>query len=162
MFRFMPTLPLWIALFAGVAFAQQSGYVDTKECAACHSRIYASYQRTGMARSFYPIDDAAMGAGPLADFSHAASDTHYSMLTREGKWYQRRWQIGPGGQEINVEEMQVDFVVGSGNHARTYLHRTERGTLLQLPLGWYAEKGGSWGMNPGYDSPRPPSHRAIS
>src|SRR5207244_9012585 len=28
---------------------------------------------------------------------------------------------------------------------------TSRNTLQQLPLGWYAEKGGYWAMNPGYD-----------
>src|SRR5437867_7597547 len=26
-------------------------------------------------------------------------------------------------------------------------------TIIQLPLGWYAEKGGYWGMNSGYDRP---------
>ena len=41
--------------------------------------------------------------------------------------------------------------MGSGNHARTYLHRTPRGTLIELPLGWYADQGGHWAMNPGYD-----------
>ena len=30
---------------------------------------------------------------------------------------------------------------------------TSRNTLQQLPLGWYAEKGGYWAMNPGYDRP---------
>ena len=44
-------------------------------------------------------------------------------------------------------------MLGSGNHARTYLHLTRRNTLQQLPLGWYAEKGGYWAMNPGYDRP---------
>ncbi len=35
---------------------------------------------------------------------------------------------------------------------RTYLHRNPDGTLLELPLAWYAEKGGYWAMNPGYDT----------
>lgn len=42
-------------------------------------------------------------------------------------------------------------MLGCGNHARTYLHLTGRNTLQQLPLGWYAENGGYWGMNPSYD-----------
>ena len=58
-----------------------------------------------------------------------------------------------GGRQINVMEKQIDFVMGSGNHARAYLHRTARNTLVELPLGWYAEKGGYWAMNPGYDRP---------
>jgi tetratricopeptide (TPR) repeat protein len=36
---------------------------------------------------------------------------------------------------------------------RTYLHRTPAGKLVELPLAWYAEGGGRWAMNPGYDRP---------
>jgi hypothetical protein len=36
---------------------------------------------------------------------------------------------------------------------RAYLHRSTDGRLLQLPVNWYAEKGGYWWMAPGYDSP---------
>ena len=49
--------------------------------------------------------------------------------------------------------MQIDFVLGSGNHVRSYLHRTPAGQLIQLPVAWYAERGGFWAMNPGYDRP---------
>jgi Flp pilus assembly protein TadD len=84
-------------------------------------------------------------------YYHVASDTYFNVFERGGKYFQRRWQVGFGGRETNVEEKQIDFVIGSGNHARTYLHLTTRGTLQQLPLGWYFEKGGYWAMNPGYD-----------
>lgn len=141
-----------------IAFAQQSGYVDTGQCAACHRKIYVSYQLTGMARSFYR---AAPGE-TVGDFYHEASQTHYSMSVRGGTYYQRRWQTGPDGKETNAEEMQANFVMGSGNHARTYLSSTSRGTLIELPLAWYSEKGGYWAMNPGYDTPHPPSHRPIA
>jgi hypothetical protein len=50
-------------------------------------------------------------------------------------------------------EKSIDFIIGSGNHARTFLHRSPRNTLIELPLGWYADKGGHWAMNPGYDRP---------
>ena len=75
------------------------------------------------------------------------------MLRRDGKYYQRRHQVDLVGRQVNVIEKQIDFVMGSGNHARAYLHRTARGTLVELPLAWYAEKGGYWAMNPGYDRP---------
>ena len=42
---------------------------------------------------------------------------------------------------------------------RTYVHRNADGTLLELPLAWYAEKGGYWAMNPGYDAPDYPYAR---
>ena len=41
---------------------------------------------------------------------------------------------------------------------RSYLSRTSRNTLIELPLAWYAEKGGYWAMNPGYDRP---DHRDL-
>ena len=41
--------------------------------------------------------------------------------------------------------------MGSGNHVRSYLHRTARGALIELPLAWYAENGGTWAMSPGHD-----------
>ena len=96
------------------------------------------------------------------EFYHASSDTHYAMIGRDGGYYQRRWQIGFGGTTINVEESKIDYVLGSGNHARSYLHRTTRGTLIELPLGWYSERGGYWAMSPGFDSRHPATRRLVS
>ena len=96
------------------------------------------------------------------EYFHAASNTHYKMVQREGQYFQQRWQIGYGGKQTNVDEQRVDYIMGSGSHARTYLHRTPRGTLSELPLGWYAENGGYWDMSPGYDKPdHPASGRSI-
>jgi tetratricopeptide (TPR) repeat protein len=83
------------------------------------------------------------------------------MVQRDGSTFLRHWQTGIGGREEGVEELKVDYVMGSGNHVRTYLHRTERGTLVELPLAWYSEMGGYWAMNPGYDSERWPARRKI-
>jgi Tfp pilus assembly protein PilF len=111
-----------------------------------------------MARAFYrPTGENT----PAAMFFHKTSATHYSILQREGKFFERRWQIGFQGSEENAEELQIDYVMGSGNHVRTYLHRTARGTLIELPLAWYAEKGGEWTMNPGYDTTAPDTRRKI-
>ena len=97
------------------------------------------------------------------EFYHPLSDTHYAMIRRDAEIYQRRWQIGFAGKETNVEELKVDYVLGSGNHARSYLHRTAAGTLIELPLGWYPDKaGGSWAMSPGSDSDHPRTRRFIS
>jgi tetratricopeptide (TPR) repeat protein len=111
-----------------------------------------------MARAF----QKAKPGNLVADFTHQATGMHYSMLARGGRYYQRRWQAGYDGKETNVEELPVDYIIGSGNHARTFLSRTLRGTLIELPLGWYSENGGYWGMNPGYDTSHPPSHRPVA
>ncbi|HTB12788.1 MAG TPA: tetratricopeptide repeat protein [Bryobacteraceae bacterium] len=96
------------------------------------------------------------------EFYHALSDSHYSMTIRNGQYFQRRWQLDAAGKPINTEELKIDYVMGSGNHARSYLHRTERGMLIELPLGWYPDKGGEWGMVPGSDTEHPQTRRFIS
>ena len=154
-----------MALCAPLDAEPDSGYADPRACTACHSQIAVTYALTGMGRSFYKPSPAntVEDYRVTSSFYHAASDTHFTMLERSGKYYQRRYQIGADGKESNVEEKQVDYVMGSGNHVRTYLHRTSQGALQELPLAWYAERGGFWGMNPGYDTPiQPNSRRKIS
>jgi predicted CXXCH cytochrome family protein len=108
-----------------------------------------------MGRSFYRPSPEKM----VEDFTnkntfyHQLSDSYFTMLQRDGKYYQRRYQLDSSGKQINVMEKQIDYIMGSGNHARAYLHRTAVNTLIELPLSWYAEKGGYWAMNPGYDRP---------
>jgi predicted CXXCH cytochrome family protein len=142
----------------------QSGYVDSKVCATCHRDIAADYARTGMAQSFFR-PEAANSIEDYAntpEYYHALSDSHYSMTVRNGQYLQRRWQLDALANQINVEELKIDYVMGSGNHARSYLHRTERGMLIELPLGWYPDKGGEWGMVPGSDTDHPQTRRFIS
>ena len=154
------------ALAAQPAAAGHSGngYVDSNACATCHREIAANYARTGMGRSFFKpasantIEDYA-GA---PEYYHALSDSHYAMTIRNGQYFQRRWQLDGDGNQINVEESKIDYVMGSGNHARSYLHRTERGMLIELPLGWYPDHGGEWRMVPGSDTPHPQTRRFIS
>ncbi len=82
-------------------------------------------------------------------FFHKLSGIWYEMIERNGRFVQRQYQTGPDGKRINETEKDVDFVLGSGNHARSFLHRNPDNTLAQLPLGWYAENGGTWEMDPG-------------
>jgi predicted CXXCH cytochrome family protein len=132
-----------------------SRYADPKVCAECHAAIAKSYSKTGMGRSFSSVPgEKGIDSGTSAkSFHHEASNSFFTMVQHDGAWFQRRWQKGFDGKETNVDEKRVDYVLGSGNHARTYLHLTDKNTLQELPLGWYAEKGGYWAMNPGYDRP---------
>ena len=125
-----------------------SSYADPRVCGSCHPKIAETYRKTGMGRAFYRPSTTNTGS---ATYYHKASDSYFTMLERDGKFYQRRHQLDAAGKVQNVLEKQIDFVMGSGNHARTYLNRTPQGTLVELPLGWYADQGGHWAMNPGYD-----------
>ena len=154
----VPFFALQVAAFAA------NSYVDSRVCANCHAKIAATYALTGMARSFYrphpgnQIEDFARGN----PFYHQPSGTWYRMVRRDDGYYQRRWRIGPDGREIHAQELRVDYVMGSGNHARTYLHRTARGTLRELALAWYPENGGTWALGPGHDRPYSLPPRAIA
>jgi predicted CXXCH cytochrome family protein len=164
--RFRYGIPLVLTASALISAQTSPGnnYVEARICASCHSEIARNYSQTGMGRSLYrpapanTLEDYARDN----EFYHSLSDTHYSMVVRDGRYYQRRWQVGFGGKETNVEESLIDYVLGSGNHARSYLHRTSRGTFIELPLGWYSEKGGLWAMSPGFDSRHPITRRLVS
>src|SRR3954471_18757377 len=90
-----------------VKAAPDNEYVDAQVCARCHREIAENYRQTGMGRSLFrpspanKVEDYAKNN----KFFHSTSDTHYSMIERDGGYYQRRWQIGFGGKETNVEEL---------------------------------------------------------
>ena len=137
---------------AQAAAAGAAGYADPRVCAGCHAGIDKSYRLTGMGRSIRPLPD------PLVEdvtrrnkLIHQPSGNTYTMTTRDGAIVQRRHQIGFGGQEASIDERRADFVIGSGNHARSYLARNREGKFVELPVTWYSEKGGYWEMSPGYD-----------
>jgi Flp pilus assembly protein TadD len=141
--------------------SEANAYVNGAVCASCHTNIAATYRKTGMGRSFTRWRPELVLPFPKT-VHNKASDSYFAMLVRDGKYYQRRWQIGFDGKETNIDEKEVDYVIGSGNHSETYLHRTGRNVLQVLPLSWYAEKGGYWDMSPSYDQPdNPGSVRPI-
>ena len=167
-----PRYKAWAVLTGGLVIALAScsrpeaakplaknEYVDPATCAQCHQAIARNYSSTGMAKSFH-APDAASVPNPKP-WLHRASATWYQIVARDGAWYQRWWQLGFKGQQESAGESKIDYVMGSGNHVRTYLHRTARNTLLELPLAWYAEKGGSWALNPGLDVSDPPIGRNV-
>ena len=130
-----------------------AGYVDPQVCGTCHGKITATYKKTGMARSFYKptAENVIEDYAKANTFFHKPSQMRYRMIERDGRFFQRRFTVGADGREENVREETVDYVLGSGNHARTYLHRTTQGKLIELPVSWYVEKSGYWNMSPGFD-----------
>ncbi len=129
------------------------GYVDERACALCHTRISESYREKGMARAFrLPRPEADIEDFAAPPFVHAPSGQSFQIVRRGERLVFRRWQTDPAGNPINVFEQEVDWILGSGDHARTYLYRTAGGELYQLPLAWYTQTR-SWGMAPGFDRP---------
>ncbi len=125
-------------------------------CSTCHPKVWETYRRTGMARSVYrpKPENKIEDYSNKNTFYHQPSDSYFTMIERDGRYFQRRYQIGFDGKQTNVVEMEADYVVGSRqSRPNPTLHRTSKNTLVELPIAWYVEKGGYWGMNPGYDRP---------
>ncbi|MXZ34304.1 MAG: tetratricopeptide repeat protein [Acidobacteria bacterium] len=131
-----------------------SEYVDPQTCRPCHSDIFDSYQEVAMGRSFYlPSAENVIEDYKVDNhYYHELSDRHYRMLQRDGRFYQRRYQLDAQGREHNVFEMEVTHIIGSGNHARSYLNLDAGGVLRELPVSWYTQEQ-RWAMSPGYDRP---------
>ncbi|MBL8238228.1 MAG: tetratricopeptide repeat protein [Bryobacterales bacterium] len=127
------------------------------DCTSCHPKIAASYSTTGMGRAFSRArpDRVPKMESP---FFHALSGTYFAVERRGDEFVHRRWSAAG---EAEPETLRIDYVMGSGNHALTFLHRNSKGALVELPLGWYAEKGGYFAMNPGFDSAQPATRRKI-
>ena len=156
----------WLLLHPHKQITQQasSGYADPKTCVRCHQDEAVGFEETGMAHAFYLPSAAVTVDAParVRTFHHEASATWYSLTAHDGRFFERRWQKGFDGHDDNVEELSIDYVMGSGNHVRTYLHREQNGTLIELPMAWYAENGGEFAMNPGFDNASPMTRRVIA
>src|SRR5215469_10137556 len=132
---------------------EESGYVDPAACAGCHQDVAESFTHTGMAHSLYKPDAPKM----VEDFTgaksylHRATGNYYVALHKPDGYYIKRYQLGYDGNQTNVVEERIDYVIGSGDQARSYLHRDGEGHLIELPITWYTEQGGYWAMSPNYD-----------
>ena len=159
---------VWVLLSCGAARAEQSdvlaewdihvtggaaaGYVPDQVCGNCHQDRYESFQDVGMAKSFYlPSADKVIEDFSDAHFYHAPSKMHYEMELKDGAYWFHRYQENDQGERIHQLDRKVDWILGSGNHSRVYLFRTDGGELFQLPLAWYTQDGGKWEMSPGYE-----------
>jgi tetratricopeptide (TPR) repeat protein len=144
---------------AGKSAQPADGYADPSECATCHARIAQTYAQTGMGRSVARLGAGKRWLGTPGRVDHLTSGRQYTMLERDGKMYQRRHEIGFTGAETNTIEVEAHYVIGSGNHAQTFLHRYTDGRLFEMPVSWYSaperraqgEGSGYWAMSPGYD-----------
>lgn len=128
-----------------------AGYLPDAACGRCHADKQESFAAVGMARSFARADTAPRVENIAeASYVHEPSGRHYQMQRRDdGLWFQRH-RLDADGAMVDAIELRVDWILGSGNRARSYLHQTESGELYQLPIGWYSEAQ-VWAMSPGFE-----------
>lgn len=125
-----------------------AGYLPDSLCGTCHRDLFESYQMVGMSQSFHAASDAPRIETLGPSFEHEGRI--YRIQSQQDKLLFTRHQNDFEGKPINQFQMEIDWVLGSGNRARSYLYQTDWGELYELPLGWYSETQ-QWAMSPGFD-----------
>lgn len=127
-----------------------AGYVEDQGCKICHSQKWESYQHVGMAKSFAPASKFEAIEAFGKTFYHEPSKRYYRIDQTDQGLHFYRYQLDANKKPINEFDVQIDWVLGSGNRARSYLFQTNWGEIYELPLGWYSE-GNQWQMSPGFE-----------
>ncbi|MSP74224.1 MAG: tetratricopeptide repeat protein, partial [Myxococcales bacterium] len=126
-----------------------AGKAGIELCADCHPDQTDHFNQTGMGRSLYRPD-----LGPrIEDFSpekatvtHPVTKARYrAYVDTEGRYFQEETMPGRPGRRV----VQALWVIGSGNHTRSYLGKVE-GEVVELPMTWYSRRK-LWDMSPGYE-----------
>ncbi|MFL5607983.1 MAG: multiheme c-type cytochrome, partial [Gemmatimonadaceae bacterium] len=132
--------------FGNVAGA--TNYVGDAACASCHAREATVYSQHAMAQSFHRWTPATRIETPLATPLHnTPTGLDYTVVDSGSHLYQVESLTGADGRRLHQLARRMDYVMGSGQVARTYFTE-ENGRLFQLPLTWYREHG--WDFSPGY------------
>src|SRR4051812_7834224 len=127
----------------------RTSYVGDAACASCHARETASYRQHAMAQSFHRWTRGGRIETPLEKpLQHQPTGFSYTVVDSGGALYQVEFLNGPDGRRLHELRRRMDYVMGSGQVARTYFTE-ENGRLFQLPLTWYRSHG--WDFSPGYE-----------
>ncbi|MEZ6031669.1 MAG: multiheme c-type cytochrome [Planctomycetaceae bacterium] len=115
-----------------------------------------------MARTLASVADATpieIVTDKLAEFE--AQGCQYRVERIGDRMVHTESMTSPSGNLIYEQSVDVQYAVGSGMNARTYL--IDRGGILfESPVTWYTEKK-RWDLSPGYhDNPRQRFNRRIT
>jgi predicted CXXCH cytochrome family protein len=137
------------------ALPAPSPAANPPDCALCHADLFRKYAQVGMARSFRSLANSKQEEPPAGRYYHARSGRQYEVGRSGNRIVQSRYELNAEQGRLNAFELDATHVIGSGNHARTYFHRTDAGEFIQLPLTWY-EQEKRWAVSPGFDTAAPP------
>ncbi len=110
-------------------------------CKVCHAPEVAGYARSAMAHSLRRPGEEPTGTVTTAD-------AKITMLSTPAGF---RQELRSGG---NVSSYNIDYVIGSGNHASGYLVNLG-GHLFQSPVAFYKSRN-SYDLAPGYEKTQDP------
>lgn len=129
-------------------------------CASCHEDEWSGFQSHGMANAYYRLTAENLVEDFAAEaIRHPVSGWYYQPIRTDSGFFQVEFRVNAIGERTHQLMRSMDFVVGSGTAARTYISDVE-GRLFQLPLTWYTQSE-SWDFSPGYDVQNKRFDRAI-
>jgi tetratricopeptide (TPR) repeat protein len=124
-------------------------YVGDAVCAECHPDIATTYHQHPMGRSLAPV---AADPVPL-DAAHNNPFKAFQSVFRVEKQGDQIWhhqqRLDDAGAIIYDYALPVHYVVGSGNHGRSYLSDRD-GFLFMSSISWYDNKA-KWDVSPNFD-----------
>jgi tetratricopeptide (TPR) repeat protein len=143
-------------------------YVGDAVCAKCHRRETDSFRRHPMARPLTPVargpaieryDQKASNPFVAAD-PYVGSGLHYRVTRQDGHVFHEQWAGDDQQHVLARSEAEVQFAIGSGRRARTYLVNHD-GYLFESPITWYSQ-GRRWDLSPSYETRNQHFSRAIT
>jgi tetratricopeptide (TPR) repeat protein len=127
-------------------------YLGSKACALCHQDIYASFEKTNMARALslpMPLVAAGKLPVPLTVFDNKL-DLYYRVYADPSGLYQSVYRYGQDGKTVYRETEKISYAIGSGRNGIGFL--VQKGSFLfQAPLAFYP-RDNTWGLSPGYEA----------
>ncbi|MCA9076194.1 MAG: hypothetical protein KDA93_14285 [Planctomycetaceae bacterium] len=137
-------------------------FVGSQTCADCHSEIAETFAKHPMALTMATVAEASpieVCEGDVAEFEAFGCKYHVERIG--DRMVHTEFMTDDDGEIVYEQSVDVDYSVGSGTTARTYL--IDRGGILyESPISWYVDKQ-KWDLSPGYqDNPRQRFNRRVS
>ncbi|NNF05048.1 MAG: hypothetical protein HKN17_11350, partial [Rhodothermales bacterium] len=127
----------------------EAAFVGDSACFSCHEDQSAGYESHGMANSVYPLtSETSVERFDGSVVYDSLTGLRYTATRTDSGFFLVEYRIGDGGARTHELVREMEYVVGSGTSARTYLTESEH-WFYELPVTWYTQ-GQRWDFSPGY------------
>ena len=125
-------------------------YVGDEACASCHLDKAETYRRHPMGRSLAPIAQVASRQNYDKEAGNPFEALGFQFLVerRGDQVVHKERTRDAAGKLITETAASVQFAIGSGTHAYSYLIQRD-GVLYQSPVTWFSQKK-TWDLSPSF------------
>jgi len=128
---------------------EDADFVGDVACFDCHEDEYQGYQEHGMSNSMFRLSPEKavedFGSEIVLD---SLTGLHYRSVAADSGYFIEEYLLDEDGSKVHSLLRSMDWVVGSGTSARTYLSEKD-GWFYELPITWYTQQR-RWDFSPGY------------